>query len=62
MEGPDEPEKGGSKDGNPMEKEADWKEVLSSTDRRNFRSKGFGKGGKGHDKGDSACRLRRQGT
>ena len=45
-----------------LNKGADWKEILSSTERRNFLSKGSGKGGKGHDKGGSACRVRRQGT
>ena len=38
MENPDEPGNGGSKDGNPMEKEADWKEVPTSAERRNLRS------------------------
>ena len=45
-----------------MEKEADWKEVLTSAERRNFRSKGLGKGGKGNDKSGSVCHVRRQGS
>ena len=41
---PDEPEKGGSKDGNHMEKEESWYEVTSKCKIPPNRGKGWGKG------------------
>ena len=60
MEFPDEPEKGGSKDGNHMEKEESWQEVSSKCKTATNRGKGWGKGSAVHGK-DAQFHVQSQG-
>jgi len=57
---PDEPEKGGSKDGNHMEKEESWQEVSSKCKTATNRGKGWGKGSAVHGK-DAQFHVQLQG-
>ena len=60
MEDPDEPEKGGSKDGNHMEKEGSWQEVTSICKTAPNRGKGWGKGFAAHGN-DAQLHVQSQG-
>ena len=64
MEDFEGPEKGGPEDRSSTEKVPVWTDVISKAELRNFRGKGFGKGGKGpgnEGKGGSIWKVLPQG-